>query len=138
MKETWQLINAKSHHKLQICTLLAFWHQTEIPTVIARPLLLRTFRWTFSHDRPAKNLVGEELTCRIEKHVSLFIYMPVECSYYHSVSGLVPRQVVTVLSFYFRAELLIVRLAGLFSSILLAIFFSLRLTFSVHLARMRC
>ena len=61
----------------------------------------------------------------------------VECSYYHSVSGLVPRQVVTVLSFYFRAELL-VRLAGSFSSILLAIFFSLRLTFSVHLARMRC
>ena len=93
--------------------------------------------WTFSHDRPAKNLVGEELTCRIEKPVSLFIYMPVECSYYHSVSGLVPRQVVTVLSFYFRAELL-VRLAGSFSSILLAIFFSLRLTFSVHLARMRC
>ena len=76
----------------------------------------------FSHDRPAKNLVGEELTCRIEKLVSLFIYMPVECSYYHSVSGLVPRQVVTVLSFYFRAELL-VRLAGSFSSILLPIFF---------------
>ena len=50
--------------------------------------------------------------------------MPVECSYYHSVSGLVPRQVVSVLSFYFRAELL-VRLAGSFSSILLAIFFSL-------------
>ena len=48
--------------------------------------------------------------------------MPVECSYYHSVSCLVPRQVVTVLSFYFRAELL-VRLAGSFSSILLAIFF---------------
>ena len=48
--------------------------------------------------------------------------MPVECSYYHSVSGLVPRQVVTVLSFYFRAELF-VRLAGSFSSILLAIFF---------------
>ena len=58
----------------------------------------------FSHDRPAKNLVGEELTCRIEKLVSLFIYMPVECSYYHSVSCLVPRQVVTVLSFYFRAR----------------------------------
>ena len=36
--------------------------------------------------------------------------MPVECSYYHSVSCLVPRQVVTILSFYFRAELL-VRLA---------------------------
>ena len=69
--------------------------------------------------------------------LQLFINMPVECSYYHSVSGLVPRQVVTVLSFYFRAELL-VRLAGSFSSILLAIFFSLRLTFSVHLARMRC
>ena len=77
----------------------------------------------FSHDRPAKNLVGEELTCRIEKLVSLFIYMPVECSYYHSVSGLVPRQVVTVLFFYFRAELL-VRLAGSFSSIFFDIFFS--------------
>ena len=67
----------------------------------------------------------------------LFICLSSACSYYHSVSCLVPRQVVTVLSFYLRAELL-VRLAGSFSSILLAIFFSLRLTFSVHLARMRC
>ena len=36
--------------------------------------------------------------------------MPAECSYHHSVSCLVRRQVVTILSFYFRAELL-VRLA---------------------------
>ena len=49
--------------------------------------------------------------------------MPVECSYYHSVSGLVPRQVVTVLSFYFRAELLVL-VAGSFSSIFFDIFFS--------------
>ena len=67
----------------------------------------------------------------------LFICLSSVAVGYHSVSGLVPRQVITVLSFYFRAELL-VRLAGSFSSILLAMFFSLRLTFSVHLARMRC
>ena len=36
--------------------------------------------------------------------------MPAECSYHHSVSCLVRRQVVTILSFYYRAELL-VRLA---------------------------
>ena len=112
----------------------SYCHSTStFSSVELRAFIVRRFPMT---DR-RRTLVGEELTCRIEKLVSLFIYMPVECSYYHSVTCLVPRQVVTVLSFYFRAELL-VRLAGSFSSILLAIFFSLRLTFSVHLTRMRC
>ena len=48
--------------------------------------------------------------------------MPAECSYYHSVSCLVPRQVVTILSFYFRAEPL-VRLALFPLAILLGYFF---------------
>ena len=78
-------------------------------------------------DQTGKEL-GEELTSRIEKLVSLFIYMPVECSYYHSVSCLVPRQVVTTLSLYFRAELL-VRLAR-FPLLCWRYFCSLRKTFS--------
>ena len=63
----------------------------------------------FSHDRPAKNLEKNLLAGLKNLYPCLFC-MPVECSYYHSVSCLVPRQVVTILSFYFRAELL-VRLA---------------------------